>query len=229
MNPEELSRRFLLSDSALQRMKRFRRERIDEWADVNGRIAGFHTIQLLLHGLPLSAFARSERFNLSALWEKPTHFSFLPGPPPQVNYNFQGIRAWNGDRTGPIPLQLQCFRNGCIELVDPTIDSNRPPTRVIRPGEVERRVCNYVKHMFKLWREILVQQPVFVGVSLLQATNYSLILPRGEQSPFAHQNEEQMLCFSDVQFDDFEADIVSTMRSTFDIFWQSFGYEGFRS
>jgi hypothetical protein len=225
MNIDEIRRRFLLSDTAVRRMKAFRQDRVHSLEDVLDRSGPPRHLVFMLHALPLSAFGRGSAIDVSILSRDESLLAFPDKMPLSVAYNFDGIQARLQAHEGVVPRTVQYFRNACVELIDGTHDMRRKPHKTVEPGYIESLVLDFLKQFIAAFRKLRIEPPIFIGLSLLQTAGYQLDLPPGERHPNARAIDRSRLIFPEVRMDDFGQPLSARMRETFDVFWQSFAYE----
>lgn len=224
MNSDEIRRRFLLSDTAIRKLKQFRVEKLlDHKSDLGRR--NVERPVFLLHALPLSAFGRTPMVDLSVIRKDPLLFQSPDQLPFSIRYNFDGIQA-RFEVGKSVPRLTQFFRNGCIELVDATLRWEPPFSKTIPAGYIESLVIDFLQQFVKVFRKINIEPPIYIGLSLLNADGYQLEVEPKHRSQNAGAISSSELLFPEVRMDELDQDLRVTMAETFDILWQSFSYEG---
>lgn len=247
MDVGEVRRAFVLSESVADRIRAFRAERL-------GRVISGETPvpiegigRVVLHVVPISAFDApasfvdldirrpplSERALLpisigdEVHWSNPN--SFLP------RYNFDGVFCDSRlEQPGEdIEGYAQLFRTGVIEAVDNRtfIDGTDKHTYIvpyIRGYELDEVLIKAVDRYFQLLRDLGVESPVFLLLSLVRVGGYQMLksgTPRHYHSTLRPVDRDDLLV-PEVSVPSLEQDLHALqrhMRPLLDAVWNSVG------
>src|SRR5207253_188237 len=123
---------------------------------------------IAVHVMPLAAFDSATSFDVQSLVTKtligPLCWHEYQGYTPSIN--FDGVLTTSSIKDEGSPNYAQIFRNGCIETVDalylPWVDGKQ-----FIPSAYERHVEEAVRDYMQLLKELAVEPPIFVALSLL--------------------------------------------------------------
>jgi len=243
MDVDEVRRAFVLSESVADRIRAFRAERLSRVVSGETPVAIEGTSRVVLHVVPISAFDSpasgvdldirraplSERVLLpisivnygnldEVLWSNPS--AFLP------RYNFDGVFC--DSRLG-LPGEdpegyAQLFRTGVIEAVDnhTFFDGS------IRGYELDEGLIKAVDRYFQLLRDLGVESPVFLLLSLVGVGGYRMLQSGGPRDYYSELRpvDRNDLLVPEVLVPSLEQDLEAIqrpMRPLLDAVWNSVG------
>ncbi|BET67226.1 hypothetical protein ASA1KI_21440 [Opitutales bacterium ASA1] len=225
MDVHQVRDAFVASDAIANKLRAFRRERIDwiEHREVGSRLPKPNLV--VVHLLPLSALRGGPVFDgqflrkVDALKLAPLRTAGGIGD----QLNLDGKRIFSSIEGGRIVGYVQLFRNGCIEVVDSAMLSNKP----ILPAAYERVVRDGVHRLIATMRELGLDGDIAVAISLLQVRGYSLV----QEEPRLGQRQDielDQLLLPEVSVESgaVEAQIDAALRQPFDLVWNACGKTG---
>ena len=177
MTLDEIRAAFNLSGSMIDRIRQFRRERMD--VVINGPHffpLAFGPPRQVLHVLPLSMMDPSNAVDLTISLERAvTAFPTLGRVPTNARFNFEGPAVVAAPRA-----YTQVFRQGAVEAV--TIEGSQmlqgEPTQ-INFGQVEGMVIRGLQRYFRSLIAAGARAPFVVGLSLTRVSQCVMFSPRG--------------------------------------------------
>jgi len=217
---------FALSEATLERIRRFRVERLSNIIAKETPIALDDAPKIVLHIVPFNAFDPAAKFDIRQLLSKVGHVKPMRTGIPESWYNFDGYLAYR-PRTDSASARayLQIFRNGCIESVEASLLKSQDRTIV---GTILEKMLLDELPKFLKYQEILdVEPPLFVMVSLLGVSGYSVLYT----GPIFTINEgrpidRDFLSIPEVVIEDFQCDLAEVMKPIFDTIWNAAGWPG---
>jgi Putative DNA-binding domain len=238
MDVDEVRRAFVLSESVADRIRAFRAERLSRVVSGETPVPIEGTSRVVLHVVPISAFDApasfvdldirrpplSDRALLPISIVDEVHLSnpsaFLP------RYNFDGVFCDSRlDLPGEdIEGYAQLFRTGVIEAVDnhTFLDGS------IRGYELDERLVKAVGRYFQLLRELGVESPVFLLLSLVGVGDYQMLqsgVPLHYRSALRPVDRGDLLV-PEVLVESLDQDVHALqrhMRPLLDAVWNSVG------
>lgn len=231
LDVDELRSAFTLSESVRERIRNFRLDRIAKIAADETPIKLSAGAKLVLHLIPVNAFAVN--VNLADLSsDKRNKWQSDLSHPIVITthrYNLDGL-LFHGAEINPGSISrgkyLQIFRNGAIEFTDTGL-LNRVDT-IIPYIEYERTIIALLPIFLEIEKEIGIDAPFIVMLTLLGVNGYTLgqseKLSDGRTMPISHQKIEQNeLLIPDIIIEDFNKDISKHLKAIFDVVWQACG------
>src|SRR5215208_225751 len=250
MDVDEVRRAFVLSESVADRIRAFRAERLSRVVSGETPVPIKGTGRVVLHVVPISAFDSptsvvdldigrpplSERVLLpisiakeedldEVLFSNPNAF------PPR--YNFDGVFC--DSRLGlpgedPAEGYAQLFRTGVIEAVDNHAFFEAEGASLIEADNLDKGLIKAVDIYFRLLRDLSVESPVFLLLSLVGVSGYRMRqsgMPRHYYSVL-RQVDRDALLVPEVLVPSLEQDLHALqrhMRPLLDAVWNSVGVQ----
>lgn len=240
MKVDELRAAFLYSETAAERAKNFREERV-------AKIRGGSTpvlldeaetpSKLVLHIIPLNAFDPASQYNLTPLFDHNnynTRSLIEPimlregsgGPAPRRN--FDGLLIHKSLEKGVTTSYTQFSRNGIIEAVDTSILNAAKGLikELIFSGPLcDQKLLATLTRYLKVHELLEVELPVFVMVSLLGVKGYRITIPEERGFNLHDQIDRPDLIMPEALIDAFESDVAQAIKPILDIIWNAAGWE----
>lgn len=176
--------------------------------------------KLVLHLVPMKAFAPSMLFNLSTLHKdlnalKPIYTSAWNG-----RYNSDGFIVYGHsimNKKGSIGSYVQFFHNGIIEAVDLRLLLDR----YISGHLFQKGLIEALPRFLSTQKEVGIEVPIFMMLSMLQVRGFYLHTEIRTSSPSAIDQDDLMI--PEVQIDDWNSNTIQVMKPIFDIVWNTVG------
>jgi hypothetical protein len=177
---DELRQLFLAGPQLTERIRTFRRARVDEIANGESHVPLMNERTTILHIVPLSAFGPPISLPLKDVVRD--YAAFLPtgtrsATDPRIN--FDGVIKFAGVEQKR-RAYVQLFRSGIVEAVNSDIGATEP--HVIR--NLEDNLTNEVQRFLLNLSQIGVMPPYAVLITLNRVYSSRLILARGRYEPW---------------------------------------------
>ena len=248
MDVDEVRRAFVLSESVADRIRAFRAERLSRVVSRETPVRIKGTGRVVLHVVPISAFDSpasvvdldirrpplSQKVLLpiskvnenldEVLWSNPS--AFLP------HYNFDGVFC--DSRLGlpgeDIEGYAQLFRTGVIEAADNYSFFEEEGASLIEGDVLDEGLIKAVQRYFRLLRDLGVEFPVFLLLSLVGVGDYQMLqrgIPQHYNSQLRPVDRDALLV-PEVLVPSLEQDLHALqrhMRPLLDAVWNSVGVQ----
>ncbi|MGI8912804.1 MAG: AlbA family DNA-binding domain-containing protein [Chloroflexota bacterium] len=226
LDVSEIRSLFALSDSATERIRGFRIQRLAAISARETPIEVTKEAKLVLHLIPLSLTDPSSSFDVSLLSDKITILIPISDSFPSLRdrYNFDGllVHAILPDHSFS-PSYLQVFRNGSIEAV---LDLRYyAHDKYIPGGKYEQDVLRSLPRFLSAQQQLGVRPPILIMLSLLGVSGYAVASPsfsrrRGDLVPI----DRDSVIIPEVVVETFNPDYAMVMRPVFDAVWNAGGW-----
>ena len=177
MDTTEIRSAFALSESLRERIVRFRDNRLGKIIAGDTPVLLGDVPKIVLHVLPVSAFARDVRLVPSAVDEQKDTLLPIGGHATDGRYNVDGFVRYcdYGNDSAHLYDYCQLFRNGIIEAVNTGIISPSDGGHKNIPSEIfECRFVYTLQSYLDGYRRLDVQPPVIVMLSIIGAKDYEM-------------------------------------------------------
>ncbi len=229
MDIPDLKQALALSESAAERMKRFRMERVGNVIAGETPVPLYSNQCIILHLLPLLSFTGNLQVDPATLGE-------LELPPMghgtgwRPTFTFEGKMTYTTRGDAPAFTYMLVFRNGIIEGVE---SSSLEPRH---DGNLKGKKLFFSFHFgmlidalgagLKVYRKLGVSTPVFGTVSLTGVKDYRMHIPQeygggGWGLPV----NRDTLFLPEFMIQDLNGDPQFILKETFDVWWQTCGYD----
>jgi len=224
LDVREIRAAFAASETLSERMTAFRSDRVGKLLASEGPLRLEPNPKVILHLLPVSAFAEATAVDLTAAQMLSTH-EFQPMGPPHSygpQFNFDGYLV--SSEIGKPPLcdsYVQLFRNGTIEGVWTGFTRER----ALLIGPLEREIIQAVPRYLKLLRKLGVEPPLFVVLSLVGVKGCVIITSDEMQSRIVSRPiDRDVLLLPEALIEESGSIISDLLRSALDTIWQASGW-----
>ena len=222
----ELRTAFALSETTADRIRNFRAERLSMIVAEEGAMSlDENAPKIVLHLVSFGAFDPAAKFDLFLLDDtKHTHLfeplSLNRGGYQYPRFNFDGlISNLHGTYT-------QVFRNGIIEAVDTTILGVSRELRVTAGHIYEKRLLEAIKRYLAAQKQLGVEPPIFVMISLLEVKGFKIRFDGLENWIIEedHIIDRAKLILPEIMIDNFDNKLTEVMRPVFDTIANAAGW-----
>ncbi|MBC8217863.1 MAG: ATP-binding protein [Phycisphaerae bacterium] len=242
MDVTEIRSAFALSESLRERIARFRDGRLGKIIAGDTPVLLGDVPKIVLHVLPVSAFARNVRLALSVVDEQRSKMLPISGSATGERYNVDGFVRYcdYGSDSAYRYDYCQLFRNGIIEAVNTEIICLYDGEKNIPSVDLEVRLVYTLQSYLSVYQRFDIQPPIVVMLSIIGAKGYEMgvdmrLCPAARlASHDATVIDRDMLILPDVLIQEYppeEAlrgddvnDIARILHPIFDAVWNAAGW-----
>lgn len=225
----ELRSLFTLSSGVEERIRQFRMGRLARIVTGEGAFALAGTAIFVLHLFPIASFVEPDLYDLENANGKQTSLAPIRSSSWDFRYNFDGFTTFSPGEEG-VTGYVQAFRNGVIESADVSLLfpwRNKP---AIYADYFEAEVVEKLSEYIRFQRQLGVQSPLIVGMSLLGVRGYSLVVSDLFQIPGrARAVDRDDLIVPEILIEDLHAKPADALKPAFDAIWNAAGWSGSRN
>lgn len=225
LDVSELRALFGLSESAAERIRRFRTERLNNIVAGETPIALEENAKIVFHVIPFSTSDPTRIFDVASLADHTALMQPIYATGWNHRHNFDGFMTYSQyPQTAGAHTYLQVFRNGSIEAVETTILSGRELS--IPSLTFEQELLKALPEFLNIQKHLGVEPPLFVFVTLTGVKGYRMGVDtsrmwRHEVQPI----DKDTLLVPEIVIESFEyGDVGKVMRPIFDAVWNASGW-----
>jgi hypothetical protein len=226
----EIRNLFVMSEAQLDRIKRFREERIAKIIADETPVKLDHEPRIVVHILPLSM---SDPLAVHDLSDFPKGQNVFPM---NTNYmderrNFDGYLAFSRSKAQGTFGYVQFFRTGAVEAVDSDMLRERwKDLPLIIPSVLyEQQIVYGLRRYLAALASLKVPPPLLIMVSLLGVRGYNMAVDKnkywGGAVPIKDGIDRDNLILPEVITDSYEVDLPKLLKPTFDAIWNATGWK----
>lgn len=179
--------------------------------------------KIALHLLPIESISTNKRYEIKEI-NNPLNLKpfFTTGWDYTVNKDgYLTFAKWPSDNYPHSYVQF--YRNGIIESVDMGMLKERSGEKYIPIAKLEKDIVESIKqHYLKALKAINVKLPIAVSITLLDIKDYYLA---GNFGRSRETIDQTTLRLPAVLINSWDDDIAKTLKPSFDLLWNHFGYE----
>ena len=224
MDVTELRVAFDLAGRNVERIRRFREDRISKIFANEMPMPFYENAKIVLHLIPVIAFDPAQRYDAQKIASHHGKLKPMICTGWNYRYNLDGFLTYAQDREGKAFSYVQVFRNGIIEAVEGL--SLRPMREglLIPSIAYEEELIKLIPDYLSVLKALNVGLPVFIFLTLVGVKGYSMALDRGEWFRERHEIEKEILFLPEVVIEKYEAKMEDVLRPIFDAVWNACGF-----
>lgn len=228
LDVDELRAAFLLSETAAERIRNFRAERVAKIVADETPVPIRDNPKVVLHLIPLGTSQPGAILDISAA-QNSGSFQTLYASATAKRYNFDGCLAFSQPQHDSAAWSyLQLFRNGAVEAVDAFLIRPHNNQRLIPSRTFEEELVDAVERYLALEKELGVEPPLFVLLTLLGVHGYEMgVSDTLFLSPWEDYTiDRDVLMIPEIVVEDLDTDVPKLMKPAFDAVWNAANWPG---
>jgi hypothetical protein len=224
---EEIRDAVARTERGTDRLRNFRLERLGRIVADDAPAPLRHVPKIVMHLVPLESLGGGVAYEVGAL--QPSSLApICEDYASYVRLNFDGILGFNtaADTDGreQIRSYTQVFRSGVIESVDAYILEADPPSALWIPDtHMESGIIGALPRFLALQRDLGVQPPVMLALTLLRVRGYRF-LTRRLQSRGRETIDRDDLFLPETIIESYDIEASQVLRPIFDRIWNAAGW-----
>jgi hypothetical protein len=217
----ELRSLFALSETAAERIRQFRAERLASIAAGETPAPVSEGLKVVVHLVPLGTFQAAVWFDVASLEEGRADLRPLYGGTSSQRHNLDGLVSYNQ------ASYLQVFRNGSMEGVAQFGSERSGERRSVPSISLEQGLIREVPRLLSVLQQLGVQPPVVLLLSVLHARGYAITEkdPPVWASAENYRIDRDSLLLPEIVLESFECDAEAALRPAFDAIWNASGWQ----
>jgi len=225
LDVREIKALCILSESAEQRVRAFRSERLariiaDDVAFPLG--AG---PQLVLHVVPIGVGASEGSIDLSAVVNEPTVLRPSSAWGFDWRHNLDGFATYSRiSGSDEVVAYSQVFRDGSCECVDAYVLTALGDKKRVAARDVEDVLIETATGAVALQEKLGVAPPVVVMVTLTGVRGFTLATGTASWGFTGHAIDRDVVMLPDIILEEFAGDMAAALRPAFDALWNAGGW-----
>ena len=220
---DELRSAFTSNTTLLEKIIQFRKNRVFSIDSDDTPIKLDVGSKLILHIIPFTSLPKTSSVDIGIVADNMSKLPPMGTSGWDGRYNLDGFISFRSRSKGSCYSYTQLYRNGIIESAC-TINE---PTKINNPSlavtYIERILIQSLESYFKLTKELGVELPVYVFVTLLGVKNYIITsqnLPSFDIMPIDREN----LLLNGELLESYDNEAYKILRPIFDSIWNACGY-----
>ena len=234
MDTSNLRTAFTLSETIFERIKSFRKERVEQIKAAQAPVPLPPTAKMILHLIPQDSFAARISLDVHTL----QRLAHMTKPPGKRNWhdqlNMDGLVTYYGGDLSEADVlyehaaYAQVFRNGILEAVQNRITCRLPDQRergdVLDIHSIERNLVSLLPDYLQFFKQVGVSPPIWCFLTLTDVKGLPII----EQHDYEWRPpiDRPDLFLPEILLDDLAIEASVILKPLFDMIWNSAGWPG---
>jgi len=221
LDVSELRTGFTLSQSLMDKIYKFKTERLLQLTANNTPIPFFEGAKMVLHLIPLESFTPTYKINLQTTDVSKLRPIMSSGWNHRIN--LEGIVTYTAAQNSAYTY-VQAYRNGIIEMVNGSMLKPGDYGKIIPSKAYEERLISSLNEYLSFLKNTNVYMPIIVFLTFIGVKGYGL----GVSSvPFSNNYTMDMdiLQLPETIIESYDKEGSDILKPMFDLVWNAFGYE----
>ncbi|WP_211471955.1 helix-turn-helix domain-containing protein [Collimonas humicola] len=220
----ELRAAFALSDTITQRIEHFRNERLLEISNYSTAVKMRAGCKMVLHIIPLSAFAGREPIDMLRFSDILQQFHPLGRTHFQnTMINLEGVVDYsNKDGAGDSHAYTQIYRSGVVEAAQ--VLEDKGTGRLLHSYVYEQHVWSATERYLSLLGKMGISAPFYIFLSFVAIDGYSFAVPNDGYGYISRVADRHTISLPGIVVTDPTLPAPRLLRPAFDMVWNAFGY-----
>jgi len=227
MDVTDLRIAFTLSETAAERIRRFREDRIGKIFANETPIPFCETAKTVLHLIPLISFNPGQRYDLGEITSGLRKMQPLSCGFNYYRFNFDGLLTYSASsRNDKSDSYVQLYKNGIIEAVDGLLlDTRFSQGELIIPSVTyEEALIGSLPSYISILKTLNVDLPVFLFLTLIGVKGYSMAAGWRNLTREVHKIDREVLMLSEIVIESYDVIAKDVLRPCFDSIWNACGF-----
>lgn len=179
----------------------------------------------ILHIIPAKAFDPRVRFELASLQLETDRLRPIKGDTWKPKFEADGLVTL-ALHEGKVHSYLKLFNSGIAEAASASLLTRVDKRPLISSADFEAELFEVLLKVRSIQKELGVEPPLFVLLSLIGVKGYSMGYKRERYEFDGHPIEEENLLVPETVIESYDEDVDKVMRPVFDAVWRACGCPG---
>ncbi|MBI4296721.1 MAG: hypothetical protein HY667_06360 [Chloroflexi bacterium] len=225
MNVEELRRAFNLSETIVERVRRFNLERTARLRDNETPVPFTDGAKIVLQLIPILSFDVAQRYDIDRIASHSEKMSPIYTASWNHRYNLDGFVTFDADEGGNSYSYVQLYRNGIMEAVNASLLKPwHDQTTYIPNIMYEQELIKSLRVYLSLLQGISVELPIFIFMDLIGVKGYIMAVDRSRFALHGYAIDRDSLLLPEVIVEKYDVKAENILKPCFDSIWNACGF-----
>lgn len=221
----ELRVAFTLSEVVIERIRRFREDRLSKILANEAPVPLYDDAKIILHLVPIISFTPGQSYNIDKIASHATKMNPINSGGGYPRYNLDGLLHHSESKNGRSRSYTQLFRNGIIEAIEGLLLRPRTGGLLIPAVAYEMELIRSLRQYLSVLKTLHVEMPLFVFLTLIGVKGYSIGRDDAVQSADeVDRIDRDVLLVPEVIMESYDKVAEDVLRPCFDTIWNACGY-----
>jgi len=224
MDVTELRVAFNLAGRNIERIRRFRENRISNIFANDMPMPFRESTKIVLHLIPLVAFDPAQRYAVEEIASHHSKLKPMSCSGWNYRYNLDGFLTYAQDKERKTYSYVQVFRNGIVEAIEGLLLSPWAEELSIPSIAFEEELIKSIPDYLSVLKTLNIGLPIFIFLTLVGVKGYTMGF-NGRRYWFRekHAIDRDVLFLPEVVIEKYEVKMEDALRPVFDSVWNACG------
>jgi len=220
----ELRIAFNLSETIIERIRKFREDRILNIFANETPIPLYDGGKIVLHLVPITSFGPARSCRISEIDPYDNRMAPMYSSARRYRYNLDGILTYSVDYEEKASSYVQLFRNGIIEAVEGRL-LRRKKELYIPSVAYEEELIRSLPNYLAMLRTLNVELPIFLFLALVHVRGYSMAIDRSKLLVHeVYAIDRDVLVLPEIIIESYDVRAKEILKPCFDYIWNACGF-----
>lgn len=225
LNVEELRIAFTLSETLIDKIKKFRENRISAVYAGETPVPLYDGAKIILHLIPIISFNPAQHYDIDKIASQPGKIAPIYCMSYNCRYNLDGFLTYSAGRSEKSHSYVQLFRNGIIEAVEALMLNSRTGELLIPSGAFEKELIISLSGYLSILQTLNVELPIFIFLTLVGVKGYSMAIDRMRYFGYEpYKIDRDVLFLPEVIIESYDVNAADVLKPCFDSVWNACGF-----
>lgn len=216
MDVSELRAAFNLSETLIERVKRFREDRLSDILADETQIELNEGAKIVVHLIPINAFDLGQNHEIESIVSEPSKLKPIYCSGWNHRRNFDGFLTFCGYMGALSSSYVQLFRNGIIESTNVSLLMQG----YIPSVAYETEIVSSIKSYLEVLKELNTESPILIYLAFLRVKGFKMATSPSR----SHEIDKENLILPEVLIEDYNVEPEEFLKPCFDAIWNACGF-----
>lgn len=226
LDTNELRIAFNLSETMIDKINKFKTDRIFQLIADNTPILFYAGGKIVLHLIPIESFTPDQKIDLNKVTNDITKLEPIHTSIWSHRINLEGVLSCSGSRDDKSHSYVQLYRNGIIEAVEGSILSPDDGKKFIPSIAYERELLKYLSIYLGLLKDLNISPPIVIFLTLTGIKDFEMLVnSSGLFNNRYYKIDRDILQLPETIINSYDTEPKDILRPMFDLIWNACGYK----
>lgn len=226
LDTNELRIAFNLSETLIEKINKFKIDRISQLFADNTPIPFYKGGKIVLHLIPIESFNPEYKVNLNTITNNTAKLEPIYSSGWNHRINLEGVLSYSGGRNDKSHTYVQLYRNGIIEAVEGLILSPDDGKKFIPSIAYERELIKSLAGYLTLFKNLNINTPTVIFLTFIGIKDFEMAVDRSRFWGTDHYKiDRDILQLPEAFIESYDIEPKDILRPMFDLVWNACGFE----
>jgi len=225
LDTNELRISFNLSSTLIEKINRFKIDRISQLVAGNTPIPFYEGGKIILHLIPLESFNSDYKLDLNTINNNFPNLEPIYSSGWSHRVNLEGVLSYSGGRNDKSHSYVQLYRNGVIEAVEGLMLSPDDEKKYIPSIAYERELLKSLAGYLAVLKDLNISTPIVIFLTFIGIKDFEMVVDRSKfLGNDYYKIDRDILQLPEAFIESYDTEPKDILRPMFDLVWNACGY-----